>query len=238
MENIWNIYARHYDTLRLLPPYQVFQKDIVQNIILWLKKTQNHDQLNVLDIGCGTGNLIKMFLDNIDGHFSKAIKVVGVDNSIEMIKIARTKVGNDQRVDLREGNIDNIIKTLKPSSYQAVIMSNVLYNLKNPAEVISKIDELLCSGGVLIISDPKPDFRYSFILLHSLRSLSFLFLLPRIVNSLWWIYLYNRRAIDGEQSHFCTASEVKNFIDETKFKIVKIEETYAKQNFLITAVKQ
>src|SRR3989344_2954544 len=118
MENIWNIYARHYDTLRLLPAYQTFQK---------------------------------------------TIKVVGVDNSIEMIKMARAKVGNDQRVDLYDGSIDSIIKTFNPSSYQIVVMSNVLYNLKNPVEIISKIDELLYNGGILIISDPKPNFRYSLV---------------------------------------------------------------------------
>lgn len=238
MEKEWNEYARHYDTLRLLPPYHAFQNDIMKNLVSLVRKMNNYNQINILDIGCGTGNFIEMILNDTKDFNSKNIKVVGVDNSKEMLKIARIKSNNDWRVNFIEGDIDKIIETFRPLSYQAIIMSNVLYTLENSSKIFTQISNILCDRGILIISDPKPDFRYSRIFLDSLRSWRFLFLMPRIVGSLWWIYLHNRRAIDGAQYHFYTVDEVRRLLDETRFNIVKTEEAYAKQNFLITAVKK
>lgn len=238
MQNTWNLYAQHYDTLLLLPSYQTFQEDIAQNLVSALKKMQNHSQLNVLDIGCGTGNFIEMLLNNTKDFNSKTIKVVGVDNSKEMLKIARLKSNNDRRVNFIEGDIDKIIETFRPSSYQVIIMSNVLYTIENPSKIFFQIANTLCDGGILIISDPKPNFRYSSIFLDSLRSWHFIFLLPKLASSLLWIYAHNRRAIDGSQPHFYETNEIKDLINKTNLQIVKSEETYARQNFLITAVKK
>ncbi len=238
MENKWDLCARHYDTLRLLPSYQSFQDDIVRNLVSSLKKMQDHNHLNILDIGCGTGNFIEIFLGGIKDFHENNIRVFGIDNSKEMLKIAKIKLGDDQRVNFIEGDVDKIIETLPPSSYQAVVMNNALYNLKNPLKVFFQIANILSVNGILIISDPKPDFRYSRIFLNCLRSLRFLIIIPKIAGSLWWIYLHNRRAIDGAQSQFYTVDEIKGFLNETELDVTKIEETYAKQNFLITAIKK
>jgi ubiquinone/menaquinone biosynthesis C-methylase UbiE len=49
----WNMYARCYDAIALLQPYQ----DLLQNVVDKLPDTS----FKMLDAGCGTGNLLSNY---------------------------------------------------------------------------------------------------------------------------------------------------------------------------------
>ena len=80
MFNIWNFWADKYDKLWV-------QKDSLkptrEYIIKTLSKYKNMEELKVLDLGCGTGELIF----ELKKEFNN-IKITGIDFSEKMIEIS------------------------------------------------------------------------------------------------------------------------------------------------------
>ena len=83
--------AREYDNWYLNPQNR-FIADLEEQLLLRLLKPVQGER--VLDIGCGTGNHLRMFLD-------MGLDITGLDPSPYMLDIARKKLGH--RVELHHG---------------------------------------------------------------------------------------------------------------------------------------
>lgn len=80
--NNYNIYAKYYDNFKSCDNYDVFLKyylDIAEKFSFKGKE--------ILDLGCGTGNSMLPLL-------KKGFNVEGIDYSVEMLNIAKEKLGN------------------------------------------------------------------------------------------------------------------------------------------------
>ena len=98
-----------------------------------------------VDLGCGTGDLLPALLLSAD-------KVIGVDNSPEMLKkAARRFQGEEHRVNLRIGQLEHL--PLRDSEARAAAINMVLHHLPSPAEGIAESARVLDNRGELIIVD-------------------------------------------------------------------------------------
>lgn len=97
---------------------------------------------NMLDIGCGTGNLC--------GELSETLEVVGIDQSLEMIIQAKKKYGN---LKLKLGNF--LDKPFCKNEFDVVVTTYAFHSL-NPREkkkALSYMLEYLKTEGKIIIVD-------------------------------------------------------------------------------------
>jgi len=105
---------------------------------------QNDD--HVLDIGCGTGKLIRNLSNQIsDGY------IEGVDFSYSMVSIARRKNKNPIRkgkVKVVEGDFDAL--SYQNESFDKVCCVNTIYFWPRPEITAQKIASILKPGGILV----------------------------------------------------------------------------------------
>ena len=100
--------------------------------------------LDILDIACGTGDMIAQWIKNAE---SKIDSIRGIDPSSEMLKIARHKL--PPSVILQNGEA----KDLRVSAQSADILS-IAYGLRNVVEVdlaLSEFHRVLRKNGILVI---------------------------------------------------------------------------------------
>ncbi len=103
----------------------------------------------LLDIGTGTGRIIEL----LDGRFARA---VGIDQSHEMLGLARTRLerAGITGVQVRHGDIYAL--SLPRDSFDLVTIHQVLHYLDDPARAIREAARVLRPGGRLLITDLSP----------------------------------------------------------------------------------
>lgn len=124
-----------YDITR---PYFLFgRKEIVDRIAS--KSTKG----NLLEIGCGTGYLLKEISKKTD------LELTGIDLSVEMLSIAKKKLSVD--VELIHSDI---IDYESQKKYDSIILSYVFtLDLVNAGSQIEKIKSLLKPNGNIYVVD-------------------------------------------------------------------------------------
>lgn len=97
-----------------------------------------NNNASILDIGCGTGELLKYYQD-------KDFTVTGLDVSEEMIKIAKEKVPSSNFVKISIYDIDKV-----KEKYDGISATFVLVHIPKEKinEVVGKIYERLNKGGI------------------------------------------------------------------------------------------
>ena len=102
----------------------------------------------LLDIGTGTGRMVELFGTRTD-------KAVAVDNSPEMLRLARAKLTSGQQadcaIDLRIGDFNAL--PVENESADLAIMHQVLHYAPEPARVVAEAARVLAPGGRLLIAD-------------------------------------------------------------------------------------
>jgi ubiquinone/menaquinone biosynthesis C-methylase UbiE/DNA-binding transcriptional ArsR family regulator len=104
---------------------------------------------NVLDVGTGTGRMMELFAGSAD-HF------VALDNSTEMLRLARAKLGNMDaavapKVDIMLGDFNDL--PLADAKFDTVIFHQVLHYAQHPEGVLAEAARVLAPHGRLIIVD-------------------------------------------------------------------------------------
>lgn len=100
----------------------------------------------LVDIGTGTGRMIELF-------GPKAERVLGIDRSPEMLRLARVKLAEAglDSAELRQG--DMYALPLPSAAADTVIIHQVLHYAQNPAAAVAEAARLLGPGGRLLIAD-------------------------------------------------------------------------------------
>lgn len=135
--------ASNYDLANRILSFGIdtkWRKEACENAL----KLCDKKSLDILDIACGTGDMIAQWIKNAE---SKIDSIRGIDPSSEMLKIARQKL--PPSVILQNGEA----KDLCVSAQSADILS-IAYGLRNVVEVdlaLSEFHRVLRKNGILVI---------------------------------------------------------------------------------------
>jgi len=99
-----------------------------------------------LDIGTGTGRILQLFAEQVE-------HAVGLDNSIEMLNVARARLeqAGHRHVQLRKG--DMYAMAVEDASVDLATLHLVLHYSLEPERVVAEAARTLRPGGRLIIVD-------------------------------------------------------------------------------------
>ena len=103
----------------------------------------------ILDVGCGPGMVTRDI-----AHLTKG-KVYAIDNSIDMIKVAKTVLKDYKNVELRVGEAANL--PFDDNMFDIVTCNLLLMWAKNPQKVVNEMARVTKSGGVVLAS-LEPDY--------------------------------------------------------------------------------
>jgi ubiquinone/menaquinone biosynthesis C-methylase UbiE len=102
-----------------------------------------HEHHQILDAGCGNGNVIEKLIKN------KLSYIDGIDFSIDRINDAKKRFENFHRVNLYQGELENT--HLSGSSYDVVLCRYIFEHIMNPELVICEMRRLLKESGQIFI---------------------------------------------------------------------------------------
>jgi ubiquinone/menaquinone biosynthesis C-methylase UbiE len=108
-----------------------------------IEKIKNISFKTVLDIGCGTGEILSL----ITKHNS--VRAFGMDISLEMLTVAEDKLGG--RANLIIADAGNL--PYDECFFDLVICNDSFHHYPNPIGVLSEIKRVLKNKGTLILSD-------------------------------------------------------------------------------------
>lgn len=98
----------------------------------------------VLEVGPGEGQLLPLLA-------SRFARVIGLDNSAEMLAKARRQVAELKNVELVQGDTGSARRQgLKPD---VIVMNMVLHHVPEPERVLADLAELLPPGAALVITE-------------------------------------------------------------------------------------
>ena len=135
-ERFWDKMSSNYD--KQVEKYQQTYADTIERTRKYLKK----DDI-ILDFACGTG----ITTIQISGFVKK---IYAIDISQRIIDIAAEKAEKNQIDNIKFYKTDLFNEEFEENSFDVVLAFNILYFLKNASENISRIYELLKSGGLFI----------------------------------------------------------------------------------------
>lgn len=98
---------------------------------------------SILDIGCGTGELLFQLQSRIDAD------LVVLDLSSNMLKIARQKLGNN--VELRQGDAENL--PWEAGSFDLICCTLSFHHYPQPKQTVAEMRRVLKPGGTLLLAD-------------------------------------------------------------------------------------
>lgn len=141
-ESYFRANAEQWDRIRSL---HVDERD-VERALQTAFPDHVHD---FLDVGTGTGRILELFSHKID-------RGVGIDLSRDMLAVARAKLEADdyRHCHVRHGDMYRL--DVAESSYDAVVIHQVLHYADRPAAVIAEAARVLRPEGVLLVVDFAP----------------------------------------------------------------------------------
>jgi ubiquinone/menaquinone biosynthesis C-methylase UbiE len=96
---------------------------------------------NVLDLGCGTGNIAYQIKSTVDAD------LIGVDVSMDMLKVARSK-----SLTVVCSDVDNQHLPFRDNSFDTVIGAYVIHQIKNLNFLLSECYRVLRDGVLVLLT--------------------------------------------------------------------------------------
>jgi ubiquinone/menaquinone biosynthesis C-methylase UbiE len=138
-------HAAEWDSLRSL---HISEAEVEGALIALIAQ---HPLGRVLDVGTGTGRMIEIFA-------SQAERFVAVDNSVEMLRLARAKLASlpnaaavQAHTDIVRGDFNKL--PFEDRSFDTILFHQVLHYAQTPDYVIAEAARLLAPDGRLVIVD-------------------------------------------------------------------------------------
>jgi ubiquinone/menaquinone biosynthesis C-methylase UbiE len=103
----------------------------------------------VLDVGCGTGELMR----RLRAKYPHAV-LAGLDPVAEMLAVARDKLSGNE--DLRTGYADAL--PWGAGSFDVVVSCNMFHYISHPVEALREMGRVLRPGGSLVLTDWCDDY--------------------------------------------------------------------------------
>ena len=100
----------------------------------------------MVDLGTGTGRMLKLFAPHIRSG-------VGVDDSVEMLRVARHTLSDDEYMHISVQQADLQDAPMKDGAADLVTLHQVLHFLEDPAHAVGEAARLLGRDGHVLITD-------------------------------------------------------------------------------------
>lgn len=139
-EKMWNRLAKNWDT----PGVSLGENDL--KIIEMAKKYLNPSSV-VLDYGCATGSIALEIA-------SRAKEVHGVDISVNMIGIAKSKANERGIKNTAFTKATIFEESLEKESFDVILSLSILHLVEDSARVMDRVNQLLKPGGIFISATP------------------------------------------------------------------------------------
>jgi len=123
---------------RIYDNYRSYPDDLINRII---KMGRISPGKNVLDLGCGTGNVSYQIKDKI------SVDLIGVDVSPEMLRVARGK-----SLEVVCSNIDGRHLPFLDGSFDTIVGAYVIHQIKNLDLLLSECYRVLKKGVLLLLT--------------------------------------------------------------------------------------
>ena len=104
--------------------------------------SKQHLTGKVLELGCGNGTYSKAIAQSAE-------ELYATDFSKEMVSVSKTKLDSLENVCVEQQNCFSL--TYPDSSFDAVVMVNLLHVVENPENVIKECRRILKHQGILIV---------------------------------------------------------------------------------------
>ena len=114
-----------------------------------LKRIPMSPAAKVLDVGCGTGELLR----RLRAKYPEAV-LAGIDPVEEMLAVARDKLSGKE--DLRIGYADAL--PWGSASFDIVVSCNMFHYISHPIEALREMTRVLRPGGTLVMTDWCDDY--------------------------------------------------------------------------------
>lgn len=121
---------------------------------------------DLLDIGTGTGRIAELLS-------ADAATVTGLDNSTEMLRLARARLQNlpAERLDLVQGDFAAL--PFPPAAFDTVVFHQVLHYAQEPERVLAEAARVTRPGGTIAVVDFAAHDREELRTLHAHARLGF-----------------------------------------------------------------
>ena len=147
MFNIWNFWADKYDKLWV----QKYSLKPTRNyIVKALSKYIKNDGIKVLDLGCGTGELIFELTNKFNN-----LEVTGIDFSEKMIEISKKRNPSAKHLQMDASEL-----FILDSKYDIIVCTHSMPYYKEPKNVFKHLNNLLSDEGKLFVGFASGDSIY------------------------------------------------------------------------------
>lgn len=123
---------------------RMWERYIRDSTALALADFPTSPALRVLDIGCGTGVLLRRALDA-----DASRTAIGVDITVNMLRHASQRLPNTVPLVCASGDA----VPLRAASVDLVVSTSALHYMHDPIEMLREAHRLLAPGGTVIVSD-------------------------------------------------------------------------------------
>jgi ArsR family transcriptional regulator len=136
--------AEDWDRIRAL---HIDDSEVEKRLLALLPPARVGGEL--LDIGTGTGRVLELF-------GKRGVKGVGVDLSLDMLRVARANLAKAGLADAHVRQADMYRLPFEAGTFAAVVFHQVLHFADDPAAAIAEAARVLAPGGRLVVVDFAP----------------------------------------------------------------------------------